>query len=178
MANPVTGSLSLCLECGMCCNGVIFARLRLHADDDANRLRELLPIKRAKGDSTHAPYQFAQPCKALIGGKCSIYCERPRYCREFECVLLQNVAQGTVTREKALRTIRKVKKIVAQIEALLQQCGEVRVGNPLATRFRRVMAAGERGELEDDQAQAAGELSQLMHSLNLLLARDFCPNPE
>jgi hypothetical protein len=71
-----------------------------------------------------------------------------------------------------------VKKLVAQIEALLEQCGEMRVHNPLAARFRRVMSAGERGELDDHQAQAAGELSQLMHTLNLLLARDFCPNPE
>lgn len=178
MANPVTGNVSLCLECGMCCNGVIFARLRLHADDDANRLRELLPLRKVRKNGADSCYQFAQPCKALVDGKCSIYSERPRYCREFECVLLQELTQGKVTREKALKTIRKVKKLVSQIEALLEQCGEMRLQNPLAARFRRVMAAGERGELDDHQAQAAGELSQLMHTLNLLLARDFCPNPE
>src|SRR5437879_4693777 len=48
---------NLCLECGLCCNGVIFADVRLQAGEDATALRNLgLSVSRNK---------FSQPCSAF-----------------------------------------------------------------------------------------------------------------
>src|SRR5688572_3259518 len=71
---------ALCQACGMCCDGSLFGRARLDADEvpaaKKNRLRIV-----ANGAS------FEQPCSALVDGACKIYDERPRACRGFVCRL-------------------------------------------------------------------------------------------
>src|SRR5262249_32014463 len=104
MAAP--DSNQLCLTCGLCCNGVIFADVKIQPKDDADRLRTLgLPLTKPR-DSAFPKWR--QPCAALDGCRCRIYAERPHYCREFECALLKAVNVGRVGAEAALRIIRDV----------------------------------------------------------------------
>ena len=86
---------ALCLQCGLCCNGVLFADVRPEPGDasplfNGGRLR------------------VAQPCPAFNAATCAcaIYAERPARCRKFECRQLLGVRDGTTTTEKALRQIR------------------------------------------------------------------------
>src|SRR6266581_3782971 len=83
----------LCLSCGLCCNGVIFADVKLQPSDDASRLRAL-GLRISTPHSKFRTPTFDQPCAALGGCRCRIYAERPRYCREFECVLFKSVKAG------------------------------------------------------------------------------------
>src|SRR5437868_1476023 len=99
MAKSTDNSSALCLECGLCCNGVIFADVRLQRGDDPGRLRALgLPIATPHAPSSASPLRktggvpaprFAQPCAALDGCRCRIYADRPAYCRQFDCLLLK-----------------------------------------------------------------------------------------
>src|SRR6266702_3789556 len=97
-------SNSLCLECGLCCNGVIFADVQLRPQDDPARLRALGLAFAQKSKS--GVEKFKQPCTAFAGCKCNVYSDRPTYCREFECLLLKGVKAGQTRPAEAIRTIR------------------------------------------------------------------------
>ncbi len=67
----------LCLQCGLCCNGVLFKDVELQPGDDATNLRALgLPIRDAParerpttkpaGVPATARQRFPQPCTALF----------------------------------------------------------------------------------------------------------------
>ena len=70
----------LCLDCGLCCNGVIFARVQLQAEDNAGRLHALgLPVSkrastRAQPTAVNAgPHNFSAPgCNLSIPAPTSV----------------------------------------------------------------------------------------------------------
>ena len=70
----------LCPNCGLCCNGVLFADVELRAGDDAKRLKDLGMTLEKKGQGKVA---FAQPCACFDGKLCGIYADRPKRCRTF-----------------------------------------------------------------------------------------------
>lgn len=76
----------ICLECGLCCNGGIFGRVRL-TDEDRARLHA------ASVDTP--PDELPQPCP-FWGGSCSIYSARPGSCRQFRCKLLRGLDEGSI----------------------------------------------------------------------------------
>src|SRR5208337_5052378 len=75
----------LCPKCGLCCNGALFADVRLQKNDDSRRLTELGLSVKSKADRP----VFPQPCSCFVGTLCRIYAERPGHCRAFECGLLK-----------------------------------------------------------------------------------------
>src|SRR5229473_316362 len=93
-------SEDICLACGLCCNGTIFADVKLQAGDDTSRFRSLGVGLRQVGcesglsQSRLRPASVPQPCAAFDGCRCQIYAERPKYCRQFECLLLRSVWLG------------------------------------------------------------------------------------
>src|SRR4051812_25402442 len=106
----------LCLTCGLCCNGVIFADVQLQPGDDATRLEALgLSLKNfpkqksaqtsiSDSNAVSLKIKFSQPCVAFDGCRCRIYADRPKYCREFDCALLKCVNAGEVKTAGALQT--------------------------------------------------------------------------
>lgn len=171
----------ICLSCGMCCNGVVFADVQVQAGDDPERLRELgLAFRRGKGGLARALVagkgpKFRQPCAAYDGCRCRIYGERPRYCREFECVLLKRVKAGAVTPAAALRRIRKTRKQVETVKSLLRELGDLDEALSLAKRFRRTSKRLEKDGFDEAGAERFGKLTLALHNLNLLLGAEFYP---
>src|SRR3954464_7170194 len=92
---------SLCLECGLCCNGAIFADVRLQPEDDPARLKTL-GLSISTPQSRQGTRHFNQPCSALDGCRCRIYTGRPAYCRLFDCLLLKSVNEGRTGTAEAL----------------------------------------------------------------------------
>src|ERR1700759_4660691 len=99
----------LCLNCGLCCDGTLFADAELRAGDDAKRLTKLGLALKKKGRTKIA---FAQPCACFNGRLCTIYPDRPKRCRLFECGLLKAVNAGEMKVGMALKKIAKAKEIV------------------------------------------------------------------
>src|SRR5947209_8425884 len=92
----------LCLECGLCCNGTIFADVRLNQADQPELLRrEGLRINAGPGGRP----RLVQPCAALEGKRCRIYELRPGCCRQFECLLLKSVKAGRTDFDEAQKII-------------------------------------------------------------------------
>jgi Fe-S-cluster containining protein len=166
---------SLCLECGLCCNGVIFADVQLQSGDNAARLQVLGLAFLKNRKSPIVNRKFRQPCTAFAGCKCNIYSERPTYCREFECLLLKHVKAGEIEPGQALRTIRSTLKQVENVKNLLRQLGDTDETLALSKRFRRMRRKVEGGPWNKEIAHTFGELTLAVHDLNVLLSEKFYP---
>jgi uncharacterized protein len=165
----------LCLECGLCCNGVIFANGQLQPGDDAARLKALGLRFSLKGRAPTAGRKFLQPCAAFDGSRCNIYCERPQYCREFECLVLKNAQTGRLELKAARRVVRLARQRAETVKRLLRELGDADEQTALSVRFRRVKRRVETGVLDENTADLFGQLTLAVHDLNLLLSDAFYP---
>jgi Fe-S-cluster containining protein len=153
---------TLCLQCGMCCNGVLFADVRPEPGDSS----PLFHGNRSR---------VAQPCPAFNAATCAcaIYTERPARCRKFECRQLLGVRNGTTTTEDALRQIRVARELAAKVEKLLAELGFNDVRLPFSRRFQRCQRAAENGKLPEIQFDRLADLQLAVHRLTALLAKEF-----
>lgn len=173
----------LCLDCGLCCNGVLFDLVMLQPGDHAKAL-SARGLKIKKGD------RFNQPCTALCGVLCGIYEHRPVRCRTFVCRQFQLVAAGETPPESALERIREAKENVGRVEVLLEEAGGSNPRKPLAHRVATVMgrgaaeqsapatngmagAAAQDAESGASNADSHPDLTQAMAQLQQFLARHF-----
>ena len=156
---PLTDTL--CLHCGLCCNGVLFADVRPGPGDGS-------PLFAGRK-------RVAQPCPAFDAATCAcaIYAERPLRCRKFECRQLLGVRAGTTTPEKALRQIRAARELAAEVGALLAELGFTDAHLPLSRRFQRCQRAAESGKLPEAQFDRLADLQLAVHRLTGLMAREF-----
>ncbi len=174
MSGDFSDSNELCLECGLCCNGVIFADVQLEEGDDAEKLRSLglaLATRNAKSETR----KFPQPCAAFVNGKCGIYAERPKYCRKFECALLKNVKIGRLDVVTARRIIRETLRQVQKVRQLLHDLGDNDQSLPLSKCFRRVNRELEKSVSDNETAHLFGKLTLAVHELNVRLSGTFYP---
>jgi Fe-S-cluster containining protein len=175
----------LCFECGLCCNGVIFADVKLQPVDNAKKLQSLgLPVS---GAAAHSPnrganskskmtgYGFLQPCAAFQNCRCRIYADRPGYCREFDCLTLKQVKAGRLELNAALNIVRTAVRRAETVKGLLRQLGDNDEHMALSRRFRRVKRRLESGLPDDETAELFSRLSLAVHDLNLLLRDAFYP---
>jgi Fe-S-cluster containining protein len=166
---------SLCRECGLCCNGVIFADVELQSGDDEARLRALGLRFASNRQSQIVNRKFIQPCTAFAGCQCNIYSERPTYCREFECLLLKSVKASQTESTDAVKIIRSALRRVKKIKQLLQRLGDTDETLALSKRFRRMQRKLESAPLNKETARIFGELTLAVHDLNRLLSEKFYP---
>jgi Fe-S-cluster containining protein len=127
----------LCPNCGLCCDGTLFADVELRAGDNAKRLAKLgLPPRKNAGGRL----AFAQPCACFDGTLCGIYGERPVRCRSFECGLLKRVQAGEMPPEMALKKISAAKRRIAKVRRLLPAPGQLEEKLALVQRYTQAMS--------------------------------------
>jgi hypothetical protein len=159
----------LCPNCGLCCNGVLFADVKLRKGDDAQRLAELgLPLEK-KGRQR----AFVQPCACFDGTLCRVYAERPVRCRTFECGLLKRVQAGGLGADAALETIAQAKRQAEKVCELLRCTGSDDGRLALSQRYGRAMSGPV--DLSGGKASAGlpGKLMTTYRDLMQTLQRDF-----
>jgi uncharacterized protein len=132
-----TAVAQLCPNCGLCCNGVLFADVELRKSDNAKLLANLGLSLKKKGRKQ----AFAQPCVCFDGKFCGIYAERPVRCRTFECGLLKRVQVGELDVNAALRMIAQTKNRVEKVRRLLLKLGQRDERLALTERYHQAMAA-------------------------------------
>jgi hypothetical protein len=121
--------------------------------------------------------KFVQPCACFDGCRCQIYSDRPKYCREFECLLLKSVKSGRTDTPAALRIIRNARQRVDKVKRLLRDLGNSEEDLALSKRFRKVKRQVESAALNENTAEKFGELTLAVHDLNVLLSEAFYPSP-
>lgn len=183
MSQPSNGSSQLCLACGLCCDGTLFADVELQPGDSAERLRELgQKLRRGKDAEGNPVHKFAQPCPALGADcRCAFYAERPARCRDFDCALLRAVQAGTLPVATALRRIREARKQRDAVRRALLKLGDRELSKPLSRRFQRAKRALEAGEIPagttwEEAAETFGELTLAVSQLQFTLSREFYPD--
>ncbi len=170
----------LCLQCGLCCNGVLFRDVELQPGDDGHKLKTLgMPVK---GKVQFG--KFNQPCVALGSDcRCRIYTDRPSRCRQFECALLLDVMKGYTETEPALKLIRSTRRKADKVLKLMREIGDQNESVSLSVRFRKLRQRFESGDLADWLAEKTeeelydlyGQLTLAVHELNCVLSEKFYP---
>jgi len=173
MSNP--GIIKeLCGECGLCCNGAIFADVQLQPGDNKARL-SFLGLEMKSSASGRAHSRFLQPCAAHEGCRCRIYSERPSYCREFECALLKNVCSKKIPKSQALQIIREARMKLAMINELLAEFENTDETLSHRVRFKQVIHQMKDRKSDRAKSIAFGDLTLAFHELNVLIAASFYP---
>ncbi len=164
----------------MCCNGVIFADVKLQPGDDPELLRRLgLQLKqpRLRGRNNRrlpGPF-FCQPCAAFDKGRCRIYSDRPEYCGAFQCGLLKSMDAGRTDLPAALRVVNTAHQRANKVRRLLCELGDNDEQRALAVRFRQLSRHLEKTGFDKRTAELFGQLTLAVHDLNLLLSQAFYP---
>ncbi|MBI1298543.1 hypothetical protein GC175_26720 [bacterium] len=107
---------SLCMRCGLCCDGTLFEWARVVPDDDPAQLD-------AGGFvlQTHRDRQrFELPCHHQQSRICTIYQQwRPSVCHHFKCGVLRRMEAGELSVDEAqaliLRTVKVADRVWAQL---------------------------------------------------------------
>lgn len=129
---------ALCTRCGLCCDGSLFADVRLIGRPEAMRL-EIMGDEESGRESVVG--LLSTPCPALDGTRCGIYEHRPQCCRTFECQLLQDTERGAVTVERAGELIAEAFERIGRVRELLASLGQPDLRLPLKERAARALAA-------------------------------------
>lgn len=143
--------MSLCLECGACCDGTMFP----HADvsfEEAARLGDRIEVREGK---------LLQPCRALSGRACGVYEVRPAVCRAYRCLALQQLDAGEVTLEEARETIGE---LLARRDAVVAL-----VGGPPGDALRTARAQVAAGTASPELKHAVERLKRAVLLLQLSL---------
>lgn len=122
----------LCTNCGMCCDGTLFAYVEV-AEDERAAVQQLFTLHAG----TEGPI-FHQPCSYNRDRKCTVYDDRPRTCRAYRCKTLSALRSGEIEAPEASRRVVETQRALAGIRPLLQD-GET-ISN---ARTRRAAAAAD-----------------------------------
>jgi Fe-S-cluster containining protein len=98
---PQQSNSSLCLSCGLCCDGTLFGTTPVAPHDDFPALEAARIAVSIDGGER----RFEQPCPAHDGRACGIYANRPAACRTYQCDLLRRVEEGAIDSSEALAVI-------------------------------------------------------------------------
>ena len=104
---------SICLSCGLCCDGTMFKRITLALSDRGDVLASAGVKLISKGDRREMPLR----CAALDGTCCTIYEDRPVRCGLFTCALYRRHAAGEISTDEALATIAKTQELQRKVHA-------------------------------------------------------------
>ncbi len=160
---------NLCPQCALCCDGVLFADVRLQVGDDAQRLTSLGVALQTRGRLT----RFSQPCSCLDGKLCRIYEDRPTRCRTFECRLLQRAQAGEVTERAALKSIQNALRRAEKVRGILRELGDTDESVPLSRRYQRMMREPMDLSVDPHLIDLRGELMLAVSDLVTVLEQEF-----
>ncbi len=112
---PVDATGSICIGCGLCCDGTLFSHLGVIDESDLGRPLQALGVEViVEAD----PPVFALPCPAFDGRLCTIHhLHRPRACGWFECDLALAVARGELHLAEAREVIERTRQLRRRVEA-------------------------------------------------------------
>lgn len=95
----VISSRSICVGCGLCCDGTLLRHLAVSDESDLGMPLRGLGVELITASD---PPVFELPCPAVDHGVCTIHhLHRPRACAQFECALSRAVLDGEIDPDRA-----------------------------------------------------------------------------
>lgn len=163
---------SLCVRCGLCCDGTIFQRARLAPEDDRTLLAAIgiLPVSTAQGEG------FRLPCHHHRQRICTIYASwRPQVCHSFRCSVLRRLDSGELSLDEACEVVTHTVNVADRVWAQMRQRAGV-LDEPLQKLFCDWEASQGAGDSAWRRDHAAFLLEYA--GLQLRLDRDFRLKPK
>jgi uncharacterized protein len=153
----------LCVPCGLCCSGVLFAWLPVSPEERWRIEGRGLPVFQNKLGPA-----LTLPCAARTDNGCGIYADRPSVCVEYSCRLLKDCLEGRITLDRAVAIVADVKTALAYAECHL--AGE----DPRRTIWDRAEGRARRHAADPDSYRRANaELVRHLATLKTLSRRFF-----
>lgn len=113
----------LCLECGLCCHGVLHHYAALEEAEVMKAIEIGLVVEREKDY-----LGFVLPCAKIDVTRCTVYEHRLSTCSGYQCGLLRRYRRGEVSLGEALPLIAKAREL---FDAVMRSV-------PPTTSFRQV----------------------------------------
>lgn len=162
---------SICVGCGMCCDGTMYRTVSLSEGDPVDILRAAGLVVITTGDETC----FRQPCQASNSGQCVVYQDRPCACRAYRCRLLRRLEAGEVSPTDASVLVARTTALRDRVRAALTAWVGAGEWQTLGELYRLMLA---RLDAMSDHVAARREHAGLLldvAALRVILARDFEP---
>lgn len=114
---------SLCLSCGLCCDGTIFEKAPLESGDDPAPLKIAgFEIRTKVTKEKKIRKFFSLPCVEFQQNCCRIYNDRrPAICSRYRCDLLKKHESGEIDRQEAEQKISRVLELREIVKIELEQ---------------------------------------------------------
>jgi Fe-S-cluster containining protein len=163
---------SICVGCGMCCDGTMYRTVDVGQDDSIEILTSagFVFTSRPEGRTS-----FLQPCCAFGAGSCAVYDSRPAVCRGYRCLLLRRYESAETTYEEAKSLISRTIALRDRVRAGLTSYVRPETSESLDKIYKLML---EKFDAEPDPAAARREQSELLFNvvaLRVILAREFEP---
>ena len=142
---PLTPGSLLCLDCGICCRGILF--------DNAALAQEYGLDGGWSGGAESGPL-LPLACPLHRGGRCAVYDhrERPPSCPEYRCELLNKLDAGEICLDEGRLIVDKVKMSLSKFIERLPSGGKPKPAYYLAidtlSAAQEKLAAGDRSDFE------------------------------
>jgi hypothetical protein len=112
--NPAVKEQEICVGCGFCCDGTLFAIANLKKGEKDNLPEKMRTAYDKKG---HDEF-FYLPC-GYFDGKCTIYNQKKAHvCSAFRCKLLKDFAANRYSQEQAFNIIDKAISLRTEINQI------------------------------------------------------------
>ncbi len=157
----ISKGVELCLFCGFCCKGILFDRVDLETDETelASQLGLSLYPKKADFDAIYLP------CSCFKDSKCSVYAQRPRICKKYQCKLLKGYLQGTISFGESMELVKKAK---GMMEAIYQNLGDVDPSKSIWKQIRDFMELQARSENSEESRRITARLLLDVKKLSII----------
>lgn len=106
---------SICVGCGLCCDGSMFHATDLAPHDERLPLEALGAVFVIDEVST----RFEQPCPAQMGGCCTVYEQRPTRCRSYDCALVHQLNANAISEAEAQAIVAQAVVVRSRVHAEL-----------------------------------------------------------
>jgi len=96
---------NICIQCGLCCDGSMFAHAGIDKNDDMTFLKQM----GVESFTIRDKLFFTLPCMGQEGKLCMIYNDARRFnvCRTFKCRLLKQYISSEISYDSAVDVIRE-----------------------------------------------------------------------
>jgi hypothetical protein len=154
----VSSSQSLCLRCGLCCDGTFLSGVPLKPDD------EVAPLKAVGINIVSDNYStvLKLPCAAHKNCTCTIYADRPQECRTYKCKLLKMFERDDISQQSALEIIDKVRSLKNEMNTLAHAASTTaQSGEEIILLMKRCQRALSIGTTKQDFARVLLKFGEL-----------------
>jgi Fe-S-cluster containining protein len=159
MVDNLRDESALCQACGLCCQGQLYGRVPLLAEEIA--LARTWPVEFTTYKDV---VNLKQPCGCFQEQRCSVYSQRPQTCVKYRCQLLRRLGQNEISQAEAVKLVTQALELLGKIQAHLTVAANKHIWKRITERWdlSNLQPLLTSGELDSDTLMAIIALDVLL----------------